>query len=231
MTDQTSQAIRVETLPGSDQPVLVLDAAHPAPAQLIEAAAGGPGFKAIAPHYPGVRAPVPRGYLDTVMPALGPHLRDVFGLKTGVRLQECYFSLSTTPAERLKPMQRLPHIDGVDPDKVAVLHYLCGASHGGTSFYRHRATGLQTIHDPQFQPYRSAVYADVERLGQPGPAYPAGSDEMYERIAFYEAVFNQIIVYRGCNLHALSLGPSADSLSPDPRRGRLTVNTFLGPPA
>ncbi|MEO0982754.1 MAG: DUF6445 family protein [Pseudomonadota bacterium] len=221
--------LRIDKLPGSDEPIVVIDDIHPDPQSLVAAARGG-DFKPIAPHYPGVRAPVPRGYLDTLIPKLAEPLRDVFGYDKGLRLQECYFSLATTAPSDLKPMQRMPHIDGTDPAKVAVLHYLCGPEHGGTSFYRHRSTGMTRIQADVFQAYRSAVYNDVDRLGMPEAAYPDGDSEMYERTAFYPAQFNRVVIYRGISLHAVSIG-SPEMLVVDADAGRLTVNTFLTPAA
>jgi len=62
----------------------------------------------------------------------------------------------------------------------------------------------------------------------PPAAYPTESGPLFERIARQPASYNRIIAYRGISLHSIGL-PDDFAFSADPRRGRLTVNTFLKP--
>jgi len=61
-----------------------------------------------------------------------------------VSLQECFYSLVTTPADKLNMVQRIPHVDGGNDKKLALLHYLCGQDFGGTAFYKQLKTGFET---------------------------------------------------------------------------------------
>ncbi|WP_300541543.1 DUF6445 family protein [Maricaulis sp.] len=185
-------------------------------------------FRKNAPFYPGIRAEPRIDGLDGSGEALAALTRAVFGYPGGFDIQECFYSLVTTPAEELLPMQCLPHFDGVDDRKLALLHYLCEPAKGGTGFYRHRSTGWETVTDARFPDYKAALKADVATHGMPPRRYPAGSDAMFERIGGVEAVFNRMVIYPGIVLHAFDM-PEDFAFSPDADRGRLTVNTFLTP--
>ena len=73
-------------------------------------------------HYPGHRAPAPASYLGERADLLKTVLIDVFGMTSGAELIECSFSFVTTPPAHLTPIQRLPHFDGTDPGRLALLH-------------------------------------------------------------------------------------------------------------
>jgi hypothetical protein len=161
--------VQVERIGTEGHPLLVIDNAVPEPDALAQRAAPL-DFKPLAPSYPGLRAPAPNSYLQAIMPGLLGLLRDVYGYRHGAHLQECFFSLVTTRPQDLTPMQRLPHFDGVGDEKVAVLHYLCGAEKGGTHFFRHRATGYESVTVVRFPGYKSALEREVEAAGFPPPA-------------------------------------------------------------
>ena len=97
-----------------------------------------------------------------------------------------YSIVTTRPAE-LTPIQRLPHFDGLEPERIALLHYLSGAEQGGTAFYRHRSTGYETITADRHAAYDAALHRDVARHGLPVPAYISGDTPIYERIARFAA--------------------------------------------
>lgn len=176
--------------------------------------------------YPGLRGPAPLNYVAHVAKAVGPLLMRIFGLKdVALSNASCSFSIVTTPPDQLTVGQRMPHVDTVDPLQFALLHYLCDARFGGTSFYRHRATGFETISEQNEADYEAAWQEEVaERL--PSPGYVSGDTERYERIGSCDARFNRLAIYRSCLLHSGNI-PSDAILSSDPRRGRLTANIFL----
>ncbi|HWT13521.1 MAG TPA: DUF6445 family protein [Allosphingosinicella sp.] len=210
------------------EPVLVLDGMMSDPSELIEYAAREVAFApAWGPEggYPGIRAPAPLNYVGAVVRALNPMIERAFGL-AGVRLvrAECNFSLVTLPPDRLAPLQTIPHADTVDPLQFAVLHYLCDARFGGTAFYRHKATGFETL-TPERQPAFNEV-RDEELREAAAPAYIVGDTPHYAQTASFEAAMGRIIVYRSRTLHSGQIGPGAP-LSEDPRLGRLTANIFV----
>lgn len=207
------------------EPVVVIDGFAPDSDALIEDAASLV-FAPIGPYYPGVRAPIAPGVLLPLLTELMPLAAQVFDSKR-LDVLEAYHSLVTTPPSALAPIQRLPHFDGVEPGRLALLHYLARDERSGTAFYRHRTTGFETVDAARLPEYQRALQRDVAREGLPGPAYIGGDTALFEQVVAHAGIFNRAILYRSHTLHCALL-PEDLSLDPDPRRGRLTVNTFLG---
>lgn len=177
-------------------------------------------------HYPGHRAPAPPSYLGERADVLKAVLIDAFGMTNGADLIECNFSFVTTPPEQLTPIQRLPHFDGMDPNRLALLHYLCRPEEGGTSFYRHRQTGFERITADRLSRYNAALQEESRRLRASTAAYFFGSNEAFECIRTIEARWNRMIIYRGLLLHSGDV-PARTQWPTDQQTARLTINTFL----
>lgn len=209
------------------EPLLIIDNFAPQPDAWVKFAATQT-FSKLAPYYPGVRAAISQDYLRIHLPSLLPLLSDTFGYASGARLVEVFYSIVTTPPGELVPMQRMPHFDGGGDEKLALLHYLCPQSHGGTGFYRHKSTGFQTVPDAKFDTYKAALARDVEVHGMPASEYVRTTTPVFERIGGCKAAYNRAVIYRGTNLHAIDL-PEDFAFDPSPERGRLTINTFLLP--
>jgi hypothetical protein len=207
------------------QPVIVIDDFVAQPEQLRDDASML-GFKPIGPHYPGVRAEVPSALVARFTKDIQATLAEVFELSNPLDIIESYYSLVTTPPDALTPIQRLPHFDSVEPNRIALLHYITPNCRGGTAFFRHRATGYEVINQARLADYSAALESDIKSHGLPGAAYIAGDTKIYERVALYEAKFNRAIMYRGNTLHCADI-PHGLDLSANPQLGRLTVNTFL----
>lgn len=226
------EALRVETLHvGAErEPVLVIDEVMERPAPLVTFAARQAKFAPLREagnFYPGVRAPAPRDYVQGLYATIRPILARTFGRDPASPARiSCALSLVTLPPEALNLAQRLPHIDTTDGGQIAVLHYLCDASHGGTAFYRHRATGFETVDEARAEQYLVSLRAELERDGAPGPAYVSGATALHDQIGRVEARFNRVVIYRSRLLHS-GVILRADALSDDPRTGRLTANTFV----
>ena len=218
------QPYQIMTVGQSGEPVLVFPDFWPDPDGLI-AAAAMLRFEPMGVHYPGVRAPVPMGLVRRFVDRVAPACEQVYGAG-GVEIIEAFYSLVTLPPEQLRPIQRLPHFDGVEPERLALLHFLSRDETGGTAFYRHRSTGFETVPPERLDAYREALQADVLREGLPEAAYIAGDTPIFERIGFCPARFNSAILYRSYLPHCADIPPGR-SLEADPRRGRLTVNSFL----
>ncbi|HYG46998.1 MAG TPA: DUF6445 family protein [Allosphingosinicella sp.] len=222
-----SRALSLERIGGEREPVLLVEGAMSRPADLVDYAASEVAFEPVwgpSGGYPGVRAPAPLDYVEALVRALDPSLRRAFGLeRVKLARAECSFSLVTLPPERLAPLQRIPHVDTTDPLQFALLHYLCDARHGGTAFYRHRATGFETL-----TPERQAAYEAVRssELREAPSAYIDGDSAHYERTAAFDAAFDRILVYRSRTFHSGRIA-TGQTLSADPRRGRLTANIFI----
>ena len=216
-------AISIERHGAEAQPVVVIDAFADAERWRDDAA-----FLSYAPigaHYPGIRAPVAPAMLRDVLARLGPVAAEVFGLSE-LEVVDAFYSIVTTPPSALTPIQRLPHFDEVSPTRLALLHYLSPDESSGTAFYRHRTTGFESIDAARLPDYRVALDVDLKLHGIPDAGYIAGDTPVFERLAMHQGRFNRAILYRSNTLHCAHL-PDGLSLSPDPDRGRLTVNTFL----
>ncbi len=207
------------------EPIAVIDGFHAAPEELL-GAAQGLAFSPRGPHYPGIRAPASPSYLARRMDLLQQLLCDVFGLTEGAALVECNYSLVTTPPGELRPIQRLPHFDSTDPGRLAILHYLCPQEAGGTAFYRHISSGFETVSEARLEDYSRLLEQDISRHGLPEAAYVVSDTPVYTQTFAIPAAFNRLIVYRGWTLHSGLIPPDL-AFSPDPRTGRLTINTFL----
>jgi len=207
--------------------VLVVDNFLSRPQILVDYAAGC-AFEGVSDtFYPGVRAPIPAIYCFALRAFLGRLIAEAFGLASERIVGElAHFSLVTTPAADLSVPQRLPHIDSTNPGQLALLHYLCGPGHGGTSFYRHRRTRLEFVDHTRSALYRQAITEELASSGLPPPAYICGDSPLFERTASFKAAYNRLLVYRSINLHCADIGPGF-RFEADARSGRLTANTFF----
>jgi hypothetical protein len=209
-------------------PVLVVDNFLADPRVLVDYAATGSSFEALSDtFYPGVRALMPQIYTFALRAFLGNLIADAFGLGGRQVVRELsHFSLLTTRPGQLQPLQRFPHFDNTDPLQLAVLHYLSPVAQGGTSFYRHRASGFESMRADRLAAYSAAIDAEVTSQGLPPPAYINGDTPMFERLASFEGIFNRLLVYRSISLHSADV--SADfRFDANARSGRLTANTFF----
>jgi hypothetical protein len=206
-------------------PVIVIDDCLASPDDWI-ALARESQYQPMGPYYPGVRAVVPSGRAAVVREQLAGLMRQIFALTDVPPVLETFFSLVTTPPAALAPIQRLPHFDGVEDDRFAVLIFLSGTQGSGTAFYRHRTTGFESVTASRLPSYEAHLQADVTRHGLPPPSYIAGDTPLFEQVACYEARPNRALIYRSNLLHCAWIGEDAP-LSADPAQGRLTVNSFL----
>ncbi|MDB5455949.1 MAG: hypothetical protein JWP92_1534 [Caulobacter sp.] len=188
--------------------------------------AGSLDFEVMGEFYPGVRAHASGAYFAALSPLLAKVVREVFGYRQELKLLRSLYSLVTTPPADLSLAQRVPHIDSVDDGMIAVLHYLTREDRGGTSFYRHRSTGFETIDQSRHHPYLQALQADFARHGTPAPGYIGGDTAIFERIAYFPPAYNRALIYRSGLLHCASVDTDGP-LSPDPRLGRLTIASFM----
>ncbi|MBL4854505.1 MAG: hypothetical protein JKY25_09740 [Robiginitomaculum sp.] len=231
MTNQTLKAapwwqVDIRKIGEESSPLVVIDNFFPTP-EVLTQDASHKTFTANAPYFPGVRAAVPSAYFKPLVNGLSHILANTFGYGAGVNLQECHYSIVTTPGKDLNMMQRLPHIDGDDDRKVALLHYLCDKDHGGTAFYKQCRTGYETVSNARYPAYKQAVEVDHKNLGPPEATYFSNSDARFEQIAKIDAKFNRAVLYFGVNLHSILVG--SKPLASEPQNGRLTINSFLSP--
>src|SRR4051794_40278988 len=166
-------------------------------------------YRRIGAHYPGLRAVFPEPASQAIRTELEPLLAATFELDPVPPVFECYFSIVTTSPEALAPIQRLPHVDGLERDRIAILIYLSGGEMGGTAFYRQRATAFESLDPARFPRFKAALEAGVAEHGLPPPAYIGGDTPLYEKIASYEALPNRALIYRSRTLHCAEIHPNA----------------------
>ena len=194
-----------------------------------QATLGQPFSPDPANFYPGIRKPTPALYQRQLQLALLPLLKSVFGTATTskVEILMSAFALPTTPAAALRPIQMLPHIDSVAETQLAMVHYLCDAHHGGTSFYRHRHTGYERITQARLARYSQQLKSEAMAAQlHLQPAYMQGDNDLFVRFLEIEAKPNRAIIYPGNLLHSGNIQADA-GLSDKPHHGRLTVSSFF----
>ncbi len=209
------------------QPLIIIDNALSHPSEIVEDACTK-SFTHIGAYYPGVRAAINEGVRDSFFTSIEDIINDTFNLETARWGGECFYSIVTTPPANLLPIQRLPHYDGVEENRMAALCYLCKPEQGGTSFYRHKATGFETIGANRFDPYKRILEAEVREHGLPPARYIESGAPLFDRITSIDAVFNRMLIYRGKALHCSAID-NASPLPADPTNGRLTITAFLTP--
>ena len=175
--------------------------------------------------YPGVNADIDRDFAAALLTQLRPPLQQVFGVPVAAPLAcDGYFGLVCTPEHDLSPRQGVPHVDTTQPHSLAILYYLCQPEFGGTGFFRHRATGVETVTEDRRADFEAALAVELEGRR---PAYPRADDPAFEVIGQAEAKFNRMLVYPGNLLHSGLVVP--EHVSADPAKGRLTANVFVTP--
>lgn len=216
--------ISVQRIGREAQPLVIIDnfAADP---DALRAAAVAARFGPAEHHYPGLRAPLPAGYMPEQQPIIAEIVGDVFGRPGALEVIDASFSMVTTEPAGLTLNQRLPHCDAFAIERIALIHYLAPEG-DGTAFFRHRSTGFETIDRSRAPIYFDQLGAEIRYGGEPPLAYVAGDTPLFERILLAEARYNRALLYRSYLLHSGAISPGA-VLSADPARGRLTVTAFL----
>lgn len=217
--------VTVHSLGQEREPVAVVENFARDPGALY-AAARGKIFARSDDYYPGVKASAPESYLATQRLLLTTVLREVFGIVGKVSvLDVCYAMVTAAPAA-LTLEQRMPHVDGLEPDRIALIHYLVPQGCDGTAFYRHRSTGFETVDQARSARYFGCLNDDLGTHGQPPPTYLDGDTPVFERIGHFDGVYNRALIYRGRLLHSGAIGASA-KLPDDSAAGRLTITGFF----
>lgn len=219
--------ISVEWIGTEREPVVIIDN-YVDDAERLRFDAKKCAFQAIGEYYPGPRAAAPPHYLAETFDTLHAAMREFFGFNFGGEILRSYFSIATTPPAQLTLPQRIPHTDAYDDDQIAVLHFLGHADLGGTAFFRHRATGFETVNASRVEAYHAALAEEFEQQGEPAPAYIGADSPLFERIHLCENRFNRALIYRGKLLHCAALDDTRH-LPDDLETGRLTIATFVKP--
>ena len=210
------------------EPVLIVDDLLADPVAILRNAETGAAFrKDDKDFYPGIRKTLSTAYASSMYRHLHNVLLDTFSDAPDATIHpmSCLLSLTTTRPEHLRPIQSVPHFDNYDKAHIAGVHYLCAASFGGTSFYRHRSTAYETMTAQRLAQYAPRLKQEVMDLNARSFTYIRGDTALFECTASVEAKFNRAIFYRSNILHSGDIRTSS-GMSADPRTGRLTANTL-----
>jgi hypothetical protein len=179
--------------------------------------------------YPGVRARVPAEFSRPFHAWLTRTLRGTGVFEEGRHIHDdaSFFSIVDKNPAKLLPLQRIPHYDSADPSVFAAVIYLFYRANSGTSFYRHRTTGYETIGVDNKDNYKMALNRNMKNLGPPVREYTNGSNDLFERTHSVDSAFNRIVIYSGTALHAADIDGSLFSNGNDNSRWRLTVTSLI----
>lgn len=216
---------KIQSIGKEQEPIVIIDDFFSVPDKLVDIASQS-SFIDNSSHYPGIRAEAPSSYLAERQDLLVEIIQTQFGITTGVDVLECNYSLVTFQPAKLSMFQCFPHFDGLERGRLAILHYLCDENFGGTAFYRHKATGYETLNSERYQKYDLQRQAEFKKAGLSEKKYFSGNSNEFEEIANIKAKFNRLVIYRGCSIHSGQI-PQNFAFSPDPKKGRLTINTFF----
>lgn len=211
------------------EPVIVVDNLLKLPESLIQYAESGHAFqKDVKDFYPGIRKPLSPTYAENIYSHLMETMWMIFSSKltVNIKLLSSVLSLATSNPSELRPIQSVPHFDSFVNNNIASVHYLCDSKFGGTSFYRHRATGFETMDAQRLQQYAPLLKNEVMQSNKTSFDYINGDNEIFTRTASIDAKFNRAIFYRSNILHSANIKNAAD-LSEHPSEGRLTANTLI----
>ncbi|HVS39634.1 MAG TPA: DUF6445 family protein [Gemmataceae bacterium] len=230
---------RVETRAIAGRLVAVVDDVYRQP-DLARRFALGLDFDRKAGMYPGRLAGV-AGPVESLLRLVNGLVPDSTGRSLAIHPDYCdrlTFAVLSQPGPDLRPLQRQPHFDGFC-DFAAVL-YLSRPEdcQGGTSFWRHRRTGLE--YAPCRGDLRSAALLESfaardewqlismmmkDGLAEVGGGYLTESNGRWERLDVVEMHCNRLLLYDARLFHSAHV--PRPEWRPDPERPRLTQNLYL----
>lgn len=214
------------TIGNEQNPALIIDDILLSPSEIVQFANRSCFQPVTKDLYPGIRAMVDPLCFKDVIDALENKLRQTFTLLNAGSPKPAFtaFSLATMTADTALPIQRIPHFDTSDNNQLALIIYLSQHDHGGTAFYRHTATGFESITNERSPQYARTLKQEAYKHGLPDKSYITDSTTMFTRTLQVDYRFNRAVIYRSNLLHS---GQLKGSLSADPMQGRLTANAFI----
>jgi hypothetical protein len=214
----------------SESPVVIIDDFTGDLNHVLELAHELAPYPPHSNYYPGLRRIITRAdkgantYVEQTCRRAAQFIAGAFDIDR-FELLEASFSIVTTAPAELSAPQRAPHFDTVDPEHLALLHYLNVPLGSGTAFYRQRSTGVERVTEANVDLFVRAAQSEGEKLPKDS-GYILGSNDFFEEIGRIEAVPDRMVIYQGSLLHS-GIIPEQMSFSPNPREGRLTANFFI----
>ena len=184
--------------------------------------------KEIHSYYPGVRALLPKAYIDSVLNYLVPQIQYYYGIdrKYNVRIRAAFFSMVSKPEEDLDVQQCIPHYDNTLINSFAIMHYLNPGEFGGTGYFRHKPTGIELVTNANQHTLQDSVNAFFRNHGAPDKKYIRDSNEQYTLMYSIPYRQNRLLVYPSGLLHS-GLIKSDRDIGDNPATARLSANIFV----
>ncbi|CAN5259035.1 hypothetical protein BH10PSE4_BH10PSE4_03390 [soil metagenome] len=227
LADRRHMAVEHRVIAGA--PAVVIDGVYADP-WAVRRLALELDFQRPAGLYPGRFATVsirPRGLEALLNDLLSPRLgrRLVFSPYYG----DTTFAIIETPPDALVPLQRQPHYDTFCDFAGVVYLSRRGGAPGGTSFWRHRRTGLTRAPGERLsvapETARAAERLLLEGITELPPGYPVETSVHWALTEVVDMRFNRLVAYDARAFHSPHI-TRFESPS-DRTRARLTQSLFL----
>lgn len=211
--------LHIETIAGVGQ-IIVIDDFFADPDAVRRLALGGDYDSTLA-YYPGVHATIPAPLLAPLFEQIAAIVNSLSGPICDPAAFISDFSFVTTPAGQMLARQKHPHVDGVPLAGVA---YLSPGLTIGTSFFRHRPTGLAMIRSEADSQRYSAWLDEHGDATQPS-TYAVDDGATWEQLHTLEGAYNRMVMYPGNLFHSIAMVDVAPDLTLE--TARLTQRFFV----
>lgn len=211
--------LHVETIAGVGQ-IIVIDDVYADPDAVRAQALQGVYDSTLA-YYPGVHSTIAKTALAPLFAQLAAIVNAVSGPICAPEAFVSDFSFVTTPADQMLACQKHPHVDGLPLAGVA---YLSPQLTIGTSFFRHRPTGLALVRGDEDNQRYGAWLTEHGDATQPA-TYAVADDSTWEQLHTLEGRYNRMVMYPGNLFHAIAMVDVAPDLTID--TARLTQRFFV----
>lgn len=183
--------------------------------------------------YPGIVLPVDNLLLGDLNRFIQREMSRLFPFCRGGINFHTQFSLATLQPEDFTWIQRLCHSDPrLEPGRVnfaALLYLFDQPEMGGTAFYRWKDPEFwqeMTVRQREDPSAGLDVLQEKFQMFRDPPCYMTESNEAAELLDRVPAKYNRLVFYSGDLPHSAYI-ENPGLLSPDPARGRLTLNCFV----
>jgi len=211
--------VHIETL-SSGCPVMVIDDFYADPMAVRAQALAGQYDSSLA-YYPGLHCAIDPAHKLRLHAVLAQLLASLGSLRCAPTDIASDFSIVTTPAREMLALQKHPHVDGVP---LAGVLYLNPDFEVGTSFFRHRPTGLAFVRNEAEQQAIGAWMTEFGERLQPD-TYAVGGDGVWEPLHSVAGRFNRLVMYPGTAFHSIAMRDVVHNLTLD--SARLTQRFFV----
>lgn len=225
--------VRRESIIGNHD-CLIVDDFLLDPKKLVDFAAGHAGeFKRVESSYPGPLFRIDAAAMADIYRFIRFRMSKQFPFfKSGLDFWS-YLSIVTVQPDDLSYLQRICHTDPErNPERApyaALIYLFENEDLGGTGFYRWKELDIvkQAEALGREDPNKALALLQEHFPTYRSPSrYMTGSNEIAELLISIPARFNRMIFYSGDVPHSGAI-TAPESLSPDVRQGRLTLNVFV----